>query len=113
MGTIFAMGYIWMGMFFNFDEYMNGVGSGDSSRTSVPKIMASNPPPPLRNSNLEDKIPRGGGIHISPPVAWYWLGLRESTLAHSVEHWSFFPKGPEFESWRLEYRTLISMGKEG
>ena len=25
---------------------MNGVGSGDSSRTSVPKIIASYPPPP-------------------------------------------------------------------
>ena len=22
------------------------------------------------------------------PVAWYWLGWRESPLAHSVEHWS-------------------------
>ena len=26
---------------------MNGVGFGDSSRTSVPKIMASYPPPPV------------------------------------------------------------------
>ena len=28
------------------------------------------------------------------PVAWYWLGWRESPLAHSVEHWSRKPKDP-------------------
>ena len=26
------------------------------------------------------------------PVAWYWLGWRESPLAQSVEHWSHKPK---------------------
>ena len=28
------------------------------------------------------------------PVAWYWLGWRESPLAQSVEHWSRKPKDP-------------------
>ena len=43
MGTILDMGSILIGLFFffNFAVYMNGVGSGDFSRTSVPKIMAS------------------------------------------------------------------------
>ena len=48
-------------------------------------------------SNLEDEIPRGGGIcHrcLYEPVAWYWLGWRESPLAQSVEHWSHKPKDP-------------------
>ena len=35
-----------MGHVFHLAWYMNGVGFGDSSRTSVPKIMASYPPPP-------------------------------------------------------------------
>ena len=34
-----------MGHVFHLAWYMNGVGFGDSSRTSVPKIMASYPPP--------------------------------------------------------------------
>ena len=33
-----------MGHVFHLAWYMNGVGFGDSSRTSVPKIMASDPP---------------------------------------------------------------------
>ena len=33
-----------MGHVFHLAWYMNGVGFGDSSRTSVPKIMASYPP---------------------------------------------------------------------
>ena len=33
-----------MGHVFHLAWYMNGVGFGDSSRTSVPKIMASEPP---------------------------------------------------------------------
>ena len=44
MGSIFDMGSIWMGHVFHLAWYMNGVGFGDSSRTSVPKIMASDPP---------------------------------------------------------------------
>ena len=44
------------GSSFSLKKYMNGLGSGDSSRTSVPKIMASYPPPPpviedLRRAN--------------------------------------------------------------
>ena len=35
-----------MGLFFNFAVNMKRVGSGDSSRTSVLKTMASPPPPP-------------------------------------------------------------------
>ena len=46
MGSIFDMGSIWMGHVFHLAWYMNGVGFGDSSRTSVPKIMVSDPPPP-------------------------------------------------------------------
>ena len=46
-GYHFRYGSIWMGMFFNIAKYMNGMGSGDSSRTSsVPKIMTSYPPSP-------------------------------------------------------------------
>ena len=33
-----------MGHVFHLAWYMNGTGFGDSSRTSVPKIMASDPP---------------------------------------------------------------------
>ena len=43
MGSIFDMGSIWMGHVFHLAWYMNGVGFGDSSRTSVPKIT-SDPP---------------------------------------------------------------------
>ena len=46
-GSIFDMESIWMGHVFHLAWYMNGVGFGDSSRTSVPKIMASYPPPPV------------------------------------------------------------------
>ena len=35
-----------MGHVFHLDLDMNGVGFGDFSCTSVPKIMASYPPPP-------------------------------------------------------------------
>ena len=38
--------YVNGSVFFNFAVYMNWLGSGDSSRTSVPKNMASYHPPP-------------------------------------------------------------------
>ena len=45
IGTIFPIVSIWMGHIFHLAYYMNRVGSGDSSRTSVPKIKASYPLP--------------------------------------------------------------------
>ena len=45
-----------MGHVFHLAWYMNGVGFGDSSRTSVPKIMASYPPPPPVDSMAVEKI---------------------------------------------------------
>ena len=47
--------------------------------------------------NYEDVIPFGRGIrhrYLCKPVAWYWLGWRESPLAYSVTHWSRKPKDP-------------------
>ena len=51
------MGSIRMGIFFNFDlySYMNGMGSGDSSCTSVPKSMASYPPSRVPISYLSEE----------------------------------------------------------
>ena len=57
-----------MGHVFHLAWYMNGVGFGDSSRTSVPKIMASYPPrvsSANRQSDNEGEMGGGSYPHTS------------------------------------------------
>ena len=82
MGSIFDMGSIWMGHVFHLAWYMNGVGFGDSSRTSVPKIMESYPPWQKQLLNLFTKIRQQTNVlqiidvqYIYFVLLWYTRGL--------------------------------------